>query len=220
MGATSLPVLRNIDLSVRAGEFVAIMGSSGSGKSTLLNVLGLLDSYDSGAYRLAGERIERLSERRAAHYRNRFIGFIFQAFNLLAFKTAQENVALPLYYQGVRRRERMERAMVYLRKVGLEERAKHLPGELSGGQKQRVAVARALITEPKLILADEPTGALDSETSHRLMDLLGEVNDEGNTILLVTHEQDIAQRAKRIVSLRDGRVMRDAATELARETMR
>jgi putative ABC transport system ATP-binding protein len=205
--ASALHVLRDVDLEIDRGDFVAIMGSSGSGKSTLLNVVGILDRYDSGAYHLDGHLVRDLSDREAARYRNRFIGFVFQTFNLLPFKSALENVALPLYYRGVRRRERNARALEYLGRVGLGERAHHLPAELSGGECQRVAVARALITEPKLLLADEPTGALDTETSYRLVGLLAELNQEGLTILLVTHERDIAERAHRTIVLRDGRIM-------------
>jgi putative ABC transport system ATP-binding protein len=206
MGKAALKVLTDVSLSIGEGDFVSITGSSGSGKSTLLNILGILDDYDSGSYELDGMPIGNLSEHKAAEIRNRFIGFVFQSFNLLEFKTAQENVALPLYYQGVGRRERNRRALDYLEKVGLADRREHLPSELSGGQKQRVAIARALITQPKLVLADEPTGALDSQASHSLMELLEEINEQGITILVVTHEADIAARTKRQVVLRDGRV--------------
>jgi putative ABC transport system ATP-binding protein len=207
MGKSSLHVLKSLAMEVAAGELVSIMGSSGSGKSTLLNVLGLLDGYDSGAYYLEDQLMKDLSERQAAQYRNRFIGFVFQSFNLLGFKNAVENVALPLYYQGVPRRRRNRIAMEYLERVGLRDWANHLPAELSGGQKQRVAIARALIGKPKLILADEPTGALDTETSYQLMELLREVNQSGITILVVTHEHDIAERTDRTIRLRDGVVV-------------
>lgn len=206
MGSQALHVLKDIDLTISRGEFVSIMGSSGSGKSTLLNVLGILDDYDSGSYHLEDTLISGLSERRAAQYRNRFLGFVFQSFNLLSFKTALENVAMPLYYQGVSRRERNARAAAYLERVGLSDRAQHLPSELSGGQKQRVAIARALIGSPRLILADEPTGALDSETSSQIMDLLTEVNGQGITVVVVTHEDDISARTHRKITLKDGRV--------------
>jgi len=188
---------------------VAIMGSSGSGKSTLLNIIGILDEADSGDYVLDGVEIKDLNEKKAANYRNQFLGFVFQSFNLINYKNAMENVALPLYYQGLKRKERQEKAMFHLEKVGLAEWAKHLPSELSGGQKQRVAIARALASEPKLLLADEPTGALDTATSHDIMQFLQQLNDEGKTILLVTHEEDIAKMCKRIVRLRDGVIIED-----------
>ncbi len=207
MGKGSLHVLKDLSLDVEAGELVSIMGSSGSGKSTLLNILGLLDGYDNGTYHLEGQLMRGLSERQAAHYRNRFIGFVFQSFNLIGFKNAVENVALPLYYQKVPRRRRNRIALEYLDRVGLRDWAEHLPGELSGGQKQRVAIARALIGKPKLILADEPTGALDSETSYQLMELLREINQSGITILVVTHEHDIAERTDRTIRMRDGVVV-------------
>jgi putative ABC transport system ATP-binding protein len=207
MGKGALHVLKDLSLEVQAGELVSIMGSSGSGKSTLLNILGLLDGYDNGSYLLEGQLMRGLSERQAAHYRNRFIGFVFQSFNLIGFKNAVENVALPLYYQKVPRRRRNRMALEYLERVGLRDWAEHLPSEMSGGQKQRVAIARALIGKPKLILADEPTGALDSETSYQLMELLREINHSGITILVVTHEHDIAERTDRTIRLRDGVVV-------------
>lgn len=205
VGSQPLHVLKDLDLTVEPGELVAIMGSSGSGKSTLLNVLGILDGYDSGEYWLGDTLVKDLTERQAAAYRNELLGFVFQSFHLLPFKSALENVALPLYYQGVRRRERLERAEVLLERVGLGAWRNHLPGELSGGQKQRVAIARSLVTRPRVILADEPTGALDSTTTHEIMDLLAKVNAEGTTLVVVTHETDIAERCGRTVVLRDGR---------------
>ena len=209
MGDSSLHVLKGIDLFAKSGEMVAIMGSSGSGKSTLLNIIGILDEADSGDYVLDGVEIKNLNEKKAANYRNRFLGFVFQSFNLINYKNAMENVALPLYYQGLKRKERQEKAMFHLEKVGLADWAKHLPSELSGGQKQRVAIARALASSPKLLLADEPTGALDTATSHDIMQFLQQLNDEGKTILLVTHEEDIAKMCKRIVRLRDGVIIED-----------
>ena len=188
---------------------VAIMGSSGSGKSTMLNILGLLDGFDSGEYLLAGESMKGLNERSAAKYRSKFLGFVFQSFNLVSFKSAMENVALPLYYQGVSRKEREDKALKYLDDVGLKEWATHLPTELSGGQKQRVAIARAMVGEPKVLLADEPTGALDSKTSKEVMDLIQKINKAGKTILVVTHEQDIAEMCSRIVKLKDGVIVED-----------
>lgn len=206
LGDTSLHVLRDLDMRIEAGEFVSIMGSSGSGKSTLLNILGILDDYDSGSYTLDGVLIRDLSEHKAAVYRNKYIGFVFQSFNLLPFKTAVENVALPLFYQKVPRKKRNAAALAYLDRVGLAEWAEHLPSELSGGQKQRVAVARALIAKPRVLLADEPTGALDSKTSTQLMDLLEEVNGDGVTVVVVTHENDIAERTERTIRLVDGEI--------------
>ncbi|MEO1517049.1 MAG: ABC transporter ATP-binding protein [Bacteroidota bacterium] len=208
-GYNTLEVLKGIDLQIEAGEFVSIMGSSGSGKSTLLNILGLLDEYDVGQYSLDGTLMKDLSQTQAAMYRNQFIGFVFQSFNLLSFKTAMENVALPLYYQKVPRKERQAMALDYLDRVGLKEWAEHLPTQLSGGQQQRVAIARALISQPKVILADEPTGALDTSTSYEVMDLFRQVNSEGITVVLVTHENDIAHMSKRIIHLKDGLIERN-----------
>lgn len=200
-----LHVLKGIDLQIEKGEFVSIMGASGSGKSTLLNILGILDNYDSGEYHLAGRLIKDLSERESADYRNKLIGFVFQSFNLINFKTAVENVELPLFYQGVPRRKRREMAMEYLEKMGLADWAKHYPNEMSGGQKQRVAIARALITQPQIILADEPTGALDSRTSVEVMELLSRLNaEDGVTIIVVTHESGVANCANKIIHIKDG----------------
>jgi len=207
VGTHSLHVLRDIELEVADGEFVAIMGASGSGKSTLLNILGILDDYESGEYWLGDTLIRNLTERKSANYRNRFIGFVFQSFNLLPFKTALENVALPLYYQGITRRKRNQIAAQYLERVGLRDWAEHTPSEMSGGQKQRVAIARALIAKPRLILADEPTGALDSETSKQIMDLLSEIHQSGITVLVVTHDAEVASRTQRTIRLKDGKVM-------------
>lgn len=208
-GAQPLHVLKGINLDIDKGEFVSIMGASGSGKSTLLNILGILDNYDSGEYWLADTLIKDLSETRAAEYRNRMIGFIFQSFNLISFKTAVENVELPLYYQGVSRRTRHRLAMEYLERLGLTQWADHYPNEMSGGQKQRVAIARALITKPRIILADEPTGALDSKTSVEVMNLLTRLNaDEGITIVVVTHESGVANQTNKIVYIKDGCIER------------
>ncbi|AEE19575.1 putative ABC transport system ATP-binding protein [Dokdonia sp. Hel_I_63] len=209
MGSNSLHVLKGIDFSVKEGELVSIMGSSGSGKSTLLNILGMLDEADEGNYTLDNVPIKNLNEKIAAQYRNKFLGFIFQSFNLINYKNALDNVSMPLYYQGMKRAERTDRAMHYLEKVGLAQWATHLPSEMSGGQKQRVAIARALASDPKVLLADEPTGALDTKTSYEVMDLIQGINDEGKTILIVTHEPDIAEMTKRIVNLKDGRIIDD-----------
>jgi len=204
MGSNSLHVLKGLDLDIDEGEFVSIMGSSGSGKSTLLNILGILDDYDEGSYYLGGKLMQGLNETKAAMTRNEMIGFIFQSFNLISFKNAVENVALPLYYQKVSRKKRNLIALEYLDRLGLKEWAHHLPSEMSGGQKQRVAIARALISKPKIILADEPTGALDTTTSFEVMDILKEINDEGKTVIIVTHEHDIAAMTKKIIRLKDG----------------
>ena len=209
MGSNSLHVLKGIDFNVSDGELVAIMGSSGSGKSTLLNIIGMLDNYDNGSYELDNILIKDLDETKAANYRNKFLGFVFQSFNLINYKSAVENVVLPLYYQGIKRKEREKIALEYLDNVGLKNWASHLPSELSGGQKQRVAIARAMVSKPKVLLADEPTGALDSKTSSEVMSLIQEINNSGKTILVVTHEEDIAKMCKRIVRLKDGVIVED-----------
>ena len=203
-GQSKLHVLRGIDLEIKPGEMVSIMGASGSGKSTLLNILGILDNYDNGEYILDGIPIRKLNERKAAALRNQLLGFVFQSFNLISFKNAMENVALPLYYQKVSRKKRNSTAMEYLERMGLKDWAHHLPNELSGGQKQRIAIARALITKPKVILADEPTGALDSVTSLEMMDILQEINRTGITMVIVTHEHDIALRTQKTIRITDG----------------
>ena len=213
IGKNSLHVLKGIDLKINEGELVAIMGSSGSGKSTLLNIIGMLDNYDSGSYMLDNVTINNLDETKAAKYRNQFLGFVFQSFNLINYKTALENIALPLYYQGVSRKERQSIALEYLNNVGLSEWAEHLPSELSGGQNQRIAIARALASQPKVLLADEPTGALDSQTSEEVMSLIKKINKEGKTILVVTHEHEIANMCNRIITLKDGVIITDINTK-------
>ncbi|HET9570660.1 MAG TPA: ABC transporter ATP-binding protein [Bacteroidales bacterium] len=209
-GIQPLHVLKGINLNINEGEFVSIMGASGSGKSTMLNILGILDDYETGNYYLNGTLIKNLTEKRAAEYRNQMIGFIFQSFNLINFKNALENVALPLYYQGVSRKKRQNQAMEYLDMMGLKDWWHHFPNELSGGQKQRIAIARALISQPKVILADEPTGALDSFTTEEVMQVLSDVNKTGITMIIVTHEKSVADKTKRIIHLKDGIIESDA----------
>lgn len=213
VGTDSLHVLKGINLNIKKGELISIMGSSGSGKSTFLNIIGLLDNHDQGVYKLNNQVIENLNEKKAALLRNQFIGFVFQSFNLITYKTAMENVALPLYYKGgYSKKEREKIASEYLDKVGLKPWANHLPNELSGGQKQRVAIARALVTKPKIILADEPTGALDSVTTQTTMELLKTINKEGMTVIIITHEEDVALQTNRIIRLKDGVIMNDEIT--------
>lgn len=213
-GAAPLHVLRDVSLDVKRGELVSIMGASGSGKSTLLNILGILDTFDSGEYLLDGEKVAGLSENEAADMRNKKIGFVFQSFNLINYKNAIENVALPLYYQGVSRKKRNMLAMEQLERMGLADRATHLPGEMSGGQKQRVAIARALITKPALILADEPTGALDSKTSKEVMNVFRDLNEQGMTIVIVTHDPGVGEQTNRIIRIADGQIITPEKPEI------
>jgi putative ABC transport system ATP-binding protein len=208
-GRNRVEALKSVNFSVDTGDYVAIQGSSGSGKSTLLNVLGILDSFDSGTYQLDGTPMVNLTPTQAAHYRNRFIGFVFQSFNLIQHKTALENVALPLYYRGVKRKQRHIAALEYLDRMGMKDRADHLPKELSGGQSQRVAIARAMVTEPVLLLADEPTGALDSQNTDQILHLFNSMNSDGMTVVVVTHEDEVAASAGRVVQLHDGEIVRD-----------
>lgn len=208
-GRNRVEALRAISLLIEKGEFAAVQGSSGSGKSTLLNILGILDSFDSGSYTLDGTPMDNLSAKQAAHYRNRFIGFVFQSFNLIQHKTAAENVALPLYYRGTGRKQRLISAHEYLDRVGIADRADHLPRELSGGQSQRVAIARAMVTEPVMLLADEPTGALDTQNTVQIMQLLEDLNRGGTTLIVVTHEDEVAAQAGRVIRLQDGEVQSD-----------
>ena len=204
-----IEIFKNVSLNIKKGDLVALTGPSGSGKSTLLNIVGLLDEHDEGDYFLNGQEIKNLNEKKGAVLRNKFLGFVFQSFNLISYKTALENVSLPLYYKGVSRKERQKIALDYLDKVGLKDWASHLPNELSGGQKQRVAIARALVTQPKVVLADEPTGALDSTTTDSVMDLLKDINNEGMTVFVITHEEEVADQTKRIVRLKDGIIISD-----------
>lgn len=206
---STLEVLKSIDISIKKGELIAITGTSGSGKSTLLNIIGILDEYESGEYLLDGKLVKNLSDKEAAYYRNKYIGFVFQSFHLIDYKTALENVELPLFYKGLKKKERRELAITYLQKVGLSDRIHHLPSELSGGQKQRVAIARALVTNPELIIADEPTGALDSKTSQEVLDLLKDFHKEGETVIIVTHEKEIAMQCDRIIHLEDGQTVKN-----------
>jgi putative ABC transport system ATP-binding protein len=213
-GRTQVQALRSLDLTVDEGEFAAVQGSSGSGKSTLLNILGILDRFDTGSYTLDGTAMDNLTAKQAANYRNRFIGFVFQSFNLIQHKTAAENVALPLYYRGINKQARMQAAHDYLERVGVGDRADHLPKELSGGQSQRVAIARAMVTEPALLLADEPTGALDTQNTAQIMQLLHALNRDGTTLIVVTHEDEVARQADRVIQLQDGEVVSDVRNDV------